>query len=658
MPARRAALPRAQPVPVSPALHSLRRSPRSSARPALRLAPVALACAALQAGAQTPGDGEALPELRRTPALQGTPRGDAATRLPIILRAREIRGRPDLETVAEGEAEFRRGGVLIRADRLSYDYADDLAVARGHVEVRREGNVYRGPELQLNVQRFEGFFLTPSYEFSRIGAGGSAQRIDFLDEQRAVATGATYSSCPSDGSGGPDWLLSTRRVKLDFEANEGIAEGAVLRFLGVPILAAPVLSFPLTDARKSGWLPPSINLDSKSGLQVSVPYYWNIAPNRDATLTPLLSAKRGAGGQVEYRYLEPHYNGSASLDALPKDQLTGTSRYALNLVHDSALPNNTELSLRVLRVSDDDYWKDFPRGVPTLTPRLLATDLQISRPLGDWQLYARMQRWQVLQGSDEVQAPYERVPQVGARWAQRLGPAFELALETELNRFETPPAGGSAPRPSGVRLHALASLARPFGSPGWTVTPRLLLNAASYALDEPFVGMRRRASRLIPTISVDSAWVLERETQWFGRAVRQTLEPRLLYVNTPFRPQSDLPNFDAAAKDFSFESIFTENAFAGIDRVSDAHQVTAGVTSRFLDSTTGAEALRLGVVQRYLFRDQRITPNLADPYAGVGEPLTQRLSEVLLLGSTSLLTHWNLDAAVQYSPDIDRKSVV
>ncbi len=163
--------------------------------------------------------------------------------------------------------------------------------------------------MQLHVQRFEGFFSNPSYFFGSTGAGGTAQRIDFLDAQRAVATGANYTSCPSDGSGGPAWLLSTDRVKMDFEANEGIAENAVLRFYGVPILAAPVLSFPLTDERKSGWLPPSINLDSKSGLQVSVPYYWNIAPQRDATLTPIVSAKRGLGADSEFRYLEPQLPG-------------------------------------------------------------------------------------------------------------------------------------------------------------------------------------------------------------------------------------------------------------------------------------------------------------------------------------------------------------
>jgi LPS-assembly protein len=629
-----------------------------------RLAPLALALALVAAGmARAQDANEPALRLQSATELKPLPRGEANNALPIILRARELRGRPDLETVAEGEAEFRRGGLVLSADQLRYVHPDDLAVARGNVRISRDGNVYSGPELQLHVQRFEGFFLAPSYHFGRTGAGGTAQRIDFLDDQRAVATGATYTSCPSDGSGGPAWLLSTDKVKMDFEANEGIAEHAVLRFYGVPILGAPVLSFPLTDERKSGWLPPSINLDSKSGLQFSIPWYWNIAPNRDATFTPMLSAKRGAGGEAEFRYLEPSYEGRANLHLLPNDQLTGRSRYALNLTHEGALPLGANFTLNGLRVSDDTYWKDFPRAVPSITPRLLLADAAVRRDFDGWSSYARVHRWQVLQDdAARIEAPYDRAPQVGVRGLQRFGGGFEFALETELNRFTDPADGRADPlattiRPTGVRWHAVGSLARPFGTPGWTVTPRAGFNAATYSLDEP-LGGRRSYSRVIPTLSVDSHWQLERDATWFGRDVRQTLEPRLMYVNTPYRVQDARLAFDSAQRDFNFESLYAENAFSGVDRVSDAHQLTAGVTTRFLDPATGAEALRLGVVQRYLFRDQRITADCSsstDPLVAPDcTPLTQRFSDILLLGSTNLSKRWILDGSVQYSTDLSR----
>jgi LPS-assembly protein len=592
-----------------------------------------------------------------TQRMAPLPRGDAGNKLPVILRGDEIRGQPDIETVVDGDAEFRRGGLVIRADRLSYDNAQDLAQAHGHVKISHAGNTYEGPELQLRVQRFEGFFLQPTYFFSTLGAGGHADRVDFIDDQRALAINATYSSCPRDDGKEPDWILTSKRVRVDFEANTGEAEGAVLRFLGVPILAAPVLSFPLTDERKSGMLPPSFALDSRSGLIVAEPYYWNIAPQRDATFTPLISSKRGVGLNTEVRYLEPQFQGLGELDLLPHDRVAGHSRHALSFLHESLDTGDLHYHLQGERVSDDDYWKDFPHAVPSLEPRLLAMDLEVDRKLHfgdtDWTAYGRILQWQILQDPEApIDSPYQRSPQVGLRSDGRLLGGVQWNAETEYNRFTLVDKPGTTQTPTGERVHLLASVSRPFGNVGWLVTPKLILNAASYATDQPMSDGRTQASRAIPTFSLDSAWVLERDTQWFGKAVRQTLEPRLMYVNTPFVAQSTLPLFDTSPKDFNFDSIFTENPFNGIDRVADGHQLTAGVTTRFLDPQTGAETLRLGAVQRFLLRNEQITPE--------GQPTTQRVSDVLLLGSTTLVPSWTLDGTMQYSPDIERveRSVV
>ncbi len=589
-------------------------------------------------------------ELRRAETLLPPARGDAARRLPIILRAAEVSGRPDLDASAEGDVEFRRGGVVIHADKLTYDQAEDLARATGHVVVTHDGNVFSGPELQLKVERFEGFFRAPTYRFARTGAGGKARLIEFLDDQRVVASEATYSSCTiADGDGEPVWILKAGELRIDNETNEGVARDAVLRFYGVPILASPVLSFPLSEERKSGFLPPSFGIDSRSGFQAAIPYYWNIAPNRDATFTMQESVRRGPSLDSEFRYLEPTFFGSVDAKIMPRDAVAERSRYSLRADHEGALPYDAYVQLRAMRVSDDDYWKDFPGEVKSLTPRLLQTDLLLTRPFGDWSTYARALRWQVLQTVDpttRIDSPYDRAPQIGTRYAGPLRGGFDVGFETELNRFANPNDRYLANRQTGLRTHALGSIARPYLSPGWSFTPKLSFNAASYALDMPLADGRRSASRVIPTVSVDSAWTLERETSLFGRAVRQTLEPRLFYVNTPYRRQEDLPNFDAASKDFNFDSLFTENSFSGVDRVSDSNQLTAGVISRVLDPDTGAEALRVGLAQRYRFRDQRITPDVV--------PLTQRYSDVLVFGSTSLVPRWDFDTSAQFNPDSHR----
>jgi LPS-assembly protein len=461
-----------------------------------------------------------------------------------------------------------------------------------------------------------------------------------------------------EGETEPAWLLRTERVQLDLDASEGRAEGAVLRFQGVPILALPSLSFPLSDTRRSGWLPPTIDSDSRGGLQVQVPYYWNLAAQRDATLTPRIITRRGLALNTEFRYLEPRQRGSLAVEWLPYDRLLGRSRDSVQWLHESNLADRVRLTADVVHVSDDDWWKDFPNANRGLTSRLLPTRLGAEQafdlPGGQASVYARVLRWQVLQGSDAVVvSPYERSPQVGVRLGGTVGSGWDYTVESEVNRF-TLPDGAAARngRNGGSRWHVLGGLAYPLREPGWFVVPRVSVNAAAYADGGLLPNASGRALRTIPTFSLDTGLELDRRTEAFGRALRQTLEPRLLYVETPYRAQSQLPNYDAAAKDFNFASIYSDNQFSGVDRVSDAHQLTAGFTTRFVDVASGAEALRLGLVQRYLFRTQRVTAQ-ADGTVD-GEPIERRLSDALLLGSTSVLPGWTLDSAVQYSPDLQR----
>ncbi|NLZ42106.1 MAG: LPS-assembly protein LptD, partial [Comamonadaceae bacterium] len=450
-----------------------------------------------------------------------------------------------------------------------------------------------------------------------------------------------------------------------------LAEGAVLRFLGTPILALPTMSFALGDARKSGWLPPSVNLDNRSGVELLVPYYWNIAPNRDATIAPRLLTRRGLGLDLEYRYLEPDYAGEAQLGALPNDRVAGRARGVLQWTHEGRLPWGLRAGADVARVSDNDWWRDFPNRNRSLTPRLLPTRAALERPLGTADAdggtagggdvdegyaglaYLRTTRWQVLQALDApVVAPYERALQLGARLGGRAA-AVQWSLLGEFNRFVLP-SGLVAPDPrsDGDRVHLLASASLPWRGPATWFVPRLSLNAAAYRWTDTATLVPQRAERVIPSVGVDAGLVLERGTQIFGRRLRQTLEPRLLYVNTPFRAQSGLPVYDTAGKDFNFTSIYSDNAFAGVDRVSDAHQLTAGVTTRLVDADSGAEALRLGIAQRYLLRGQQVTAQ-ADGTPD-GPPLTQRWSDLLLLAATNLLRAWSLEGRAQYNPDSAR----
>lgn len=577
---------------------------------------------------------------------------------PVTLKADRLRSVPDGESLAEGDVELSRGDLRIRADRLRYLAPQDRAAAEGRVRVERDGIELRTSAAELDLARWEGWLQAAEFEVLRLGTRGQASRIDLLGRDRMRAADARYTSCPrTDGDADPDWVLEAREVTLDFGANEGRARQARLRFLGTTILALPTLSFPVTDARKSGWLPPSLNLDSRSGLELSIPRYWNLAPNLDLTVAPRLMTRRGAGVEGEFRYLLPNAQGRAELNWLPHDRVRNRARHALDLQHRQTLPWQVDFGLEAIRVSDDAWWKDFPRGTASLTPRLLPFSVRAERSFEaiglDGQAYLRAQGWQVLGDEAEpIVAPYARGPQLGVT-AHRLRGPLEFSGLGELNRFTLLNREPGDLRPDGWRLHAAGSLAWPWRPAGGWLVPKLTLQATRYLTDRPMADGARQAERVLPTVSVDAGLNFERDTEaLFGRSLRQTLEPRLVYVRTPYERQDQLPVFDAFGKEFNFSSIFAESAFSGVDRVSDDHQLTAGLTSRLLDPATGGEILRLGLAQRYLLRDLQVAPALDG--APDGAPLSQRFSDLLLLGSTTVVPDWAFDAALQHSPDNGR----
>ncbi len=599
---------------------------------------------------------DAMPALRSVRQLPAR----IERRGAVVLRAERIEGQPQGELRLLGQAMLRHGDTLLQAPSLRYDTRSDEVSSQDQVSIEHLGNRLQGRGLRLQLDSFVGELLEPSYRLSLTGGSGQAARMDFLGGERLRAAEASYSSCPRDGDEPPAWELRTRQLELDLPANEGRAEGAVLRFQGVPILAAPSFSFPLTDERKSGWLPPHFGVDNRSGIELALPYYFNLAPNYDLTLTPFTMTRRGIGSDVELRGLQAWGQAELDLSLLPHDRVAGRKRWLAR--GDLALQpwTGAQLKARGESVSDAEYWKDLRRRISSPTPRLLERDARASQQFERWgtqgELYARVQTWQIAQSLEvgsEITAPYQRAPQVGLRLRSSseidlLGgflpslskPAFEAQLEAEYNRFTLPRAALPTQPLGGERLHLLAQLSLPVVDSAWWLVPKLALNSAQYK------GHGLNARRHVPTASLDAGLVLERDTQLFGRSLQQSLEPRLLYVHTPYRAQEHLPLYDSAPLDFNVESLYATNAFSGVDRVSDARQLSFGATSRWLDPQNGEELLRLGLVQRYQFRPQRITP---DPGT-----VNRRFSDLLLAGAAHLSSRWWLDGALQFNPDSER----
>ena len=584
--------------------------------------------------------------------------------LPAFIQADRITGRADLETTMQGSAVMRRGDTVIHADRMQFDQAYDLLKAQGNVHINRGGNRFQGPLLELQVDSFEGFFTEPSFQFLRNQAHGQARRIDFIDNNRGVIHQTSFTTCARKPGPSwlPDWVLKAQRIEFNTELNEARAEGASLQFKGVPILPVPAVSFPMNSERRSGLLPPMIGVDNIGGAEYTQPFYWDIAPNRDLTLHNTVWSKRGVNVGAEFRYLEspkPDFRGQLRFDYLPNDLLRDRSRWGLSHTHAGWLDLGSErvnMNLNLNRVSDDNYWRDFTRLSPALAQRILPSDLQLNWNHGPFTTTFRTLHWQTLQDpTAPITPPFDRMPQLLTRYQGSLGRGLDVGFEADYSRFDR--AMACAPgtfdcQPNVQRVYSLARVAYPMNLALGTVTPKLMLHSRSYQFDTLAQNATTVApndtSLSIPTFSLDATTRLERPARWGGRSAIQTLEPRLFYVNTPYRDQSRLPVYDTGRYDYNFASVFNENAFVGQDRIADNKLMTLGATSRFIDPASGVELARFGLAQRLRFKDQNVLLPTET------EPVSERLSDVLAGAMMQVNPYWQLDSTVQYNPKASR----
>jgi LPS-assembly protein len=639
-------------------------------------APVGLAVALLLAAywpAHAQGNKNALPAPDAPLTLRATPRLAErvvpASGVPAFIFGDRLSGRPDLETILDGNVELRRPGLSAQAAYLRYDQTTDMVTVQGQVRANSQGNRYRAPQGQMQADAFEGVFWQPAYDLLN-GGHGQAERVELLDHDRQVIINGNYTVCrpddpviPSEGdiqsasdpNWRPDWILRAKRLTIDQETKQGRAEGGVLEFMGVPILAAPSLTFPIDSSRISGWLPPTIGLDNRSGLTLALPYYWNIAPNRDATLTSTIRTRRGLQLDGEFRYLETDYKGSVEAAYMPADQLRNRERWAVFAHHNgtinTGLPAIEQLGLNLNynRVSDNDYWQDLPENGIFNLARTFSQDgsLNWTQPgaYGDWAVTFSAQAWQVLQQPTSVIVPpYSRLPELNVRWGRNAATNgagnWDYAVESDYTRFRAPAALTGAP--SADRGYINAWLAHPWLRPWGFLTPKLELNAVTYRFDGPIANGARSANTAVPTISLDSGLTFERPVDYWGRSFTQTLEPRLMYVYTPYRDQNGIPLYDTGPYDFNFATIWANNAFVGHDRFSDNDTVTGGMTSRLIDPDSGSEVLRLAVAQRYRFSPEKVMLP--------GQAATGRGWSDLILGTgVSWTPRWGMDLLQQYN---------
>jgi len=554
-----------------------------------------------------------------------------------FLSADRITGDETKTVTATGNVSLRQRGAAITADRVEYSAETDTAVATGNVRLERDGNSATGPSLVYRIAEGTGAMERPVFEIPktaerRSASRGSAESAVLEGEQMSRLLRAEYTTCPVPRD---DWVLRVSELELDGKRQVGTAWNSSVWFLGVPILYSPWLNFPIDNARKTGFLAPTLGSSGRGGFEFSQPWYWNIAENQDATITPKIFSKRGLQVGGEYRYLRPGYFGQADVEFLPNDAITDSDRYFLGFRHFHQLPRGWSVAVNAQGVSDDDYFRDLSTRIAATSQTNLPRDVILGYGDENWTFSARAIAYQTLQDPlAPVTEPYRQVPQLAVSGIKQGVYGTDWRIAGELTNYSHPKLV------DGQRLIVYPQASMPFRRSWGYLTPKLGFHYTRYNLPDNDQGFAD-ATRSVPLASVDAGLYFDRPWDFRGSSYFQTLEPRLFYVRVPYRDQSQLPNFSTAEVDFGANSLFRENRFIGGDRIGDANQVTAAVTSRLVESGTGLERLTATLGQIYYLDPQRVTLD--------GPPREGNKSDLVALVSGQVTPVLSIDGGLEYN---------
>lgn len=564
---------------------------------------------------------------------------------PLAAGATEVRA--DEGQYVEGESSTFTGNVevlreelALRAERLRVDPAADLIEFQGTARLWSAGVFWEGVHGQYAIERELARLAGGSYRIVDGRGHGNADLI-LVDGQkkRSRLRGLDYTTCPGPVAA---WRLEAASLTLDHEREWGRARHVRLKVKDVPVLYLPFMSFPLTDKRKSGFLTPSFGNSADSGVDISIPYYWNIHPAYDATITPRVLGDRGVllGGQ--FRYLFRNGEGRVDAEILPSDDLfEDRTRSLIDLEHYQRFGGGRG-DLRVVfnHASDKEYFEDFGNSLSVTSTRFLPQDADLQyRGIG-WYTRARIQNYQSVDRSlSGASGPYKRLPQLFFYGARGLsGTRWIGWLQADTTYFDREDSV------TGARVDLRPALGYQFQTPGIFVLPRLELRHTEYFLDGNDLG-DDRIGRTVPVATLDTRLILEREFELAGRRMLQTLEPRAYYVYIPETGQDDIPRFDTGQFDFSFQQLFRADRFSGSDRVGDTHQVSIGLETQVLESGSGFERLRAGVGQIFFLEDREVTLVPGAPEE------TDDASELVAEAVARITRAWSIRGAVQWDPN-------
>ena len=534
-----------------------------------------------------------------------------------------------------GDVQVKRADQTITADNVTYNNKQETASASGDVFYQEKGFALHSSQAQLQLSKNSGQFQDNQFIIENTHARGTTQTTHMINRNITQSTQVTYTTCAPNMS---DWELQARTLELNKETGRGTARDVWVEVFDIPLLYTPYISFPIDDRRQSGILTPTFGNSDTTGTDLSIPYYWNIAPNYDATITPRIMSSRGLMLGGEFRYLTNSSEGQIAAEIL-HDTETNDERGQFSLQNKTIFSSRLSSDIDLNYISDDNYLEDFGNSLSASSDRYLRSQASLNYRADHWSLLTKLDNYDSIDESiPSTSRPHRRLPQVlfNLRETEAFGIA-KIDMRNEFVYFE------HSDDVDAKRIDLHPGISTSFRTPSSFVTPRLSVRHTEYRLNDQAANINSHQSRTLPIFSVDSGLFFERDLNFAGGMI-QTLEPRAYYLYVPHKNQDDIPLFDTSEYDFSFNQLFRENRFSGADRVADANQLTLAVTSRFIESETGSERLRASVGTVVYFDDLDVG------LKPTSTPITKNTSDLVSEVTAKITDAWSVRSALQYDP--------
>ncbi len=541
----------------------------------------------------------------------------------------------DAELISfSGGIDLQRADQHVMANQADYNQTAGVLDLYGDILYSDSGMALYSKSARVNLYDDKAVLRDVSFILPTSPIRGSAGVVYRESPSFSRYKDVTYTACEP---GNQDWMLHASRMKVNDETGRVAIKHGWLEFKSIPVMYFPYGSFPVDDRRLTGLLTPSVGLSGRTGFDVSLPFYWNIAPNYDMTLTPRYMTKRGFMMGADARYLWHHSQGEINVEVLPWDKLFKGLRWGGSLQHRTQFTEHLSMDVDANYVSDKSYFSDLDGtlGVNNRS-RYLESNASFTYSQPWMSLRTRVENFQNIDpNSSDSNVPYRRLPQVKLDMFKGLDDfPLEVALDSEYVYFQRhfPDA-----EPEGQRFNIKPSISFPFVSPSGFFIPKVAMQHTQYWLNVNEKGNATSLSKTLPIVSLDTGLFFERDFNAFTH----TLEPRLFYLYVPFTNQSEIPDFDTSRYDFNSNLLFRDNEFNGVDKTQNANQITAALTTRLVNE--GRDRLKLTVGQIFYFADRKVNLDNDD------NKQTNALSNLIVEFDSEITNELKFKSAMQWN---------